>query len=496
VAVFAHELGHTLGLGHDGHAAWGAFNCKPNYDSVMNYAYQNDLQVGFSRGVGEPLRTRSVHEAVPVDARMAALLRAPPFELDVDAEGVDWNRDGLVADRPVRAALTWATYKSCSAMGVGRRTLAAQAAPASPAWAARGERLFALWITPEPELGLAYSAADAVLDFSEPRSVVGVSGLRHIAISADAAQPIALALVTADEQLAVAELLPGDAALEASSPRAIPGARTTQAPAVVWMDVGEPFYGANRALGVFFVAPGEPAGALMQASAASPAGPFFVRPVLDTALRPITSTQGPSLLSLGTGELCGAFPDAEGYIRFYCYDASRDLWNDRSAQAFYATLGPQTGSPVELGYHRYRAADGSLLGGAQRGAVYLSFTEPASGTSGPPDNPNLLISQWLDVHEPARDAIDFRWRGSFIDQWTHLAPGTRVALHEDGSGAASVALMAVRAQDGARIDLLPHADGIFEGQLGDGNDFEVMERGICAELRGKSACGSPKTAAY
>jgi len=36
-ATFMHELGHNLGLGHDG---GDGINCKPNYFSVMNYLFQ------------------------------------------------------------------------------------------------------------------------------------------------------------------------------------------------------------------------------------------------------------------------------------------------------------------------------------------------------------------------------------------------------------------------------------------------------------------------
>ena len=43
VSTLVHELGHTLGLRHGGAAATAANpspNCKPNYQSVMNYFFQ------------------------------------------------------------------------------------------------------------------------------------------------------------------------------------------------------------------------------------------------------------------------------------------------------------------------------------------------------------------------------------------------------------------------------------------------------------------------
>jgi hypothetical protein len=42
----------------------------------------------------------------------------------------------------------------------------------------------------------------------------------------------------------------------------------------------------------------------------------------------------------------------------------------------------------------------------------------------------------------------------------------------------------------------PPADGAFAADLVAGNDFAVMERGICTGLRGTKWCGGPKTGAY
>ena len=49
-----HELGHTIGLAHGGayedtagsYALTYGGNCKPNYQSIMNYLFQIDLLPG------------------------------------------------------------------------------------------------------------------------------------------------------------------------------------------------------------------------------------------------------------------------------------------------------------------------------------------------------------------------------------------------------------------------------------------------------------------
>jgi hypothetical protein len=508
VALFAHELAHTLGLKHHGDPTWGAVNCKPNHFSIINYAYQNMLEVGFSTRAGPVLNPSAVIEQVPVDATTAALLRGIPFELDVvdsgPRTGVDWNRDGRISDAPVRAGVTWATHKSCEASGFGRTTLAAPVQAASPALAAAEGEVHAFWIDAGGKLAHRSATARAC-DGRRPErctqlgpvsTLDGYEKLRAIATaSADQGQ-VVLADVATDGRIRASGVTFANEGPRASGRVEIPGARSQHAPAVAWMTVDRAHYGVARVLTVLFVAD-DARGTLMQASALTQQGPFVVRPVLDQALRPIRTPLAPAIATLGSGELCGVFADEESMLRFHCYDASLDVWRDHSAQAFYAGLGPRTGAPVGLAYHRYRASDGSPIDGDDtRGALYLSFTEPAPSKDETPDNPQLLVSEWLDAASTAATAIQFRWRGNVINQWTHLAAGTSLVLHEDSSLPALTGAMVMRGRDGLHLELMPFVDGSFDLDLGSGDDFEVMERGICAQLRGVSACGGRETGRY
>ncbi|HMI91083.1 MAG TPA: hypothetical protein VK509_06945, partial [Polyangiales bacterium] len=273
-------------------------------------------------------------------------------------------------------------------------------------------------------------------------------------------------------------------------------------PALARMAVDPRFYGTAEVLSVFFRAAASAPGAikpgtLLQASALAPGGPFQLRQVIDQAGEPIESALGPSVLRLGTGELCAVFPDLQRAVRIYCYAQERDRWIDLTRRAFYAGFGPETGAEVALAYHRYRDADGLALGGDDsRGALYLALTEPAAGTQGKPDNPNLWISTALSARHGAFEALDFRWRGALIDQWTHLGADSAVTLYEDESLSALKAALIARTDDGLQLDFLPLADGSFAGALRAGNDFEVMERGICVGLQGVERCGGPSTGKY
>jgi hypothetical protein len=499
VALLAHELAHTLGLKHEGHPSWGALNCKPNHRSIINYVFQNQPEVGFSTQRGQRLNPIGVEERGFVPGCDVARLREPPFELDASEQGVDWNRDGVLSALPVRAGLTWATYKSCMAGVTGKLTLAETARAATPALVgARGD-VHAFWIDPTGALAHRRAAIAsrcterACATLARAETVAGLTELRHIAAAKLAEGWVALAHVSTAGDLSVSVLeLSGNEWVVRSSQR-IAQEATHDAPAI-----------AARAASLIVLYRMND-GRLVQAIAADTDRSFELRQVVDHDRRAIFSAVAPGALTLGTDEVCGAFPDLESFIRFYCYDDATSTWHDLSGRAFHAGLGPQTGGPVGLAYHRYRHADAdagavtaepTCEADVARGAVYMSFTEAAPNKSHP-DNPNLLISTALDRDASARYAIDFRWRGSLLNQWARIEQGRATALYDDPTLPGLVAALPARADgDAVRIELLPAADGVFDAELGAGNDFAVMERGICTGIRSSTWCGGAKTAAY
>jgi hypothetical protein len=123
------------------------------------------------------------------------------------------------------------------------------------------------------------------------------------------------------------------------------------------------------------------------------------------------------------------------------------------------------------------------------------YTERASLHT--PDNPQVFISEWLNAQYGAFEHINFRWRGSFINQWTNLAAGTGVSFYEDESLVSLQAILArSEADDTVTVDYLPFADGSYDETLASGNDFQVMERGICLGIQGEERCGDRTTGAY
>jgi hypothetical protein len=81
-AIFMHELGHTLGLGHGGR---GDDLNKPNYFSVMNYRYANFAS--YAAGTTCTWKGRSLAMSMPIDYSHAELPVLDECALD-EADGI------------------------------------------------------------------------------------------------------------------------------------------------------------------------------------------------------------------------------------------------------------------------------------------------------------------------------------------------------------------------------------------------------------------------
>lgn len=100
-----HELGHNLGLVHGGRESAADYNGKPNYHSIMNYAFQD--YAGFSTGLEVPLNPTNICESVGLYTSCGAIAHLGPntrhgyLLQQLPGHpfcGIDWNRDGVVTD--------------------------------------------------------------------------------------------------------------------------------------------------------------------------------------------------------------------------------------------------------------------------------------------------------------------------------------------------------------------------------------------------------------
>jgi hypothetical protein len=161
-----HETGHTLGLKHDG-LVQDNFNCKPNYASIMSYAYSLSPGVGFSGtepGIAPILNSTRLMESGAVNPDSATVLRGlkEKFGYNVDelSGHVDWNRDGVFSSTLVSAAPNTAPQSACEFTRRNASLLPPYSTSIYPPALVRfGSKLYVFYIDPSGVLHYTSSAA-------------------------------------------------------------------------------------------------------------------------------------------------------------------------------------------------------------------------------------------------------------------------------------------------------------------------------------------------
>jgi hypothetical protein len=105
-AIFMHELGHALGLHHGGNTS---VNFKPNYLSIMNYAFEFDRLVptrplDFSYGNCIDLDESNLDEYKGIGQAKATVWEGPNNTILTDPSGmtIDWEYNGWIDNHTVK----------------------------------------------------------------------------------------------------------------------------------------------------------------------------------------------------------------------------------------------------------------------------------------------------------------------------------------------------------------------------------------------------------
>lgn len=178
-SAFIHELGHTLGLQHHGHDAWGntPTNCIPHYDSLMRYGsppYKfSELGVRYYFHAASTAETNSFWP----DLDQSRFASAPWYYEGSTATTTDWNRDGVISGSSTRyRTMGLSAYQAgCGAFSQGKQKIESGTAFVGPVDLVRFDnRLYAFWST-----GTTLRYRFAELDRTKDKSCTGSPNPRN-----------------------------------------------------------------------------------------------------------------------------------------------------------------------------------------------------------------------------------------------------------------------------------------------------------------------------
>lgn len=552
--AITHELGHSVGLQHGGNWSWdastkfgdGDINCKPTYVSLMNYAFdvtpsEFDAEFNFSFGTRANADPRRTFETLSPGAYphwswlSASAPRRTGHNLPVaQSDGqLDLNRDGVLTSGAVRSVLA-SGRDQCGVHWLVFDTLAPQASvgSVSPSITRHGDGKLVAVYAPFALNGVRYKTTShtgtsnkASCDAGEARPWEPCHGW-----SAEYSMPVGSALAggSVDAVSAtwwgsttVVAFKTSDRKIWANVATGVDGAGQLTG----WLT--EPVLLAADAdsgdihLGTMYVSTAPPASfpqdevlALFYTTGAggsanhrmrwatSPTATWTTRdPLLAggasvdgdespvVAVWPGRSRGGPSFASVGGA--CGVFParisGPTRSFRFLCYDKSTDRWTDRTTSAGLG--GVSLGRRPTLAFHTLRAgvAAGSgpttpvsLLGDGTQG-VFLLATQDGGRT------PWVNVSTGVSATSPPGATLQFK----FVETSWPQRNNVSLTLYADRD-LTSVKGIGLPTRDGvSNLAVGGVFDGAVSANLADGDDFTVMERGICHGIQGGTFCQTP-----
>ena len=524
----AHEFGHSLGLDHNGPLGLHEPNCKPNYPSLMNYAYLLSGFLEFSDGSKVPtLNNHALVETGAIDPANGRLLTALRtrflYRIDSTTGSVDWNRDNVFAPAgtPVRAYanLTPGDAGGCefTREGVTSTGMLSQRAPAILKFQ---DRLWVFSVTPEGALAYTYTpapfACTMIDDCPLPVFVTpgvwdlgGIDGVDAANIMVNGRRLILIVARRVDGTLAEKWMEEVNGLYQWGSTVTIPAAPAAGEPSLAVSSNGTTvvlsYRGQDGIVRYRFRSPsvfqaeqtvmvgGQP---LLMPATASPAMAF---------------TNLPSdLTAIGGERLVAAFIDTSNVVQLYTRNRLQGDWSrlgipygpmylamGRPAMAWVGSppsntlVNPSTGGAVTP------ASDPSASQPREEGrrAVDLAAAEaPAADPmtygrfyilyirrGGPPTaatnmNAMRMEMSYVDAAGGYRIGLD-----SFFDNvW---AFGFGIDLLEPGEVALRSATSSAIANSFQQVDVRPHADGIVNLPYRNYDDWRVLGWGSCETLR-------------
>ncbi|MFW5875851.1 MAG: hypothetical protein ACOCXM_03880 [Myxococcota bacterium] len=497
-AHLVHEMGHTMALGHAGTSAWGAVNCKPNYRSVMNYAYQGDASLGYSQGaIDTVLNPAAVDETVGIGTSDNSWFEEDWFRLNVSGAMIDWNRNGTYESGKVRAPLTWARWAGggCATFQHNKTPLQHNSMkPTTPSIMRLGSRLYVFWIGSDDTIyyrhGLIGSRSSGgcldnqlgtkCMNWSETRSVRTGTAVSAVAWGSK----MVLAFKSTTGNLYTISSLGTDSSgnFTGWTTPIYLGAMLDE-PEAVEFDHAD---GAR--IGLFYR---DPNGVFRTWLSAQPGGGWYRQDVTDQTGTPLEAGLSPTVATMSNGTAsvhCGVFPNGQGYIGFYCYDKTTNRWTDLTGSAYSNGVGPRSSVKAGLYFHVPRDENGDPVNGDNtEGRFHLAIDRVKANE----EFPVMWMSNPLSFSSPPDPNIEMVLNSPLYHGHFRIISG--VDMYEDAEVSSLKMVMIGTGDKGDHLNFWPFADGTFAAELRDGNDFRVISYGLCVNLGGSDFCGPGET---
>lgn len=543
--AISHEMGHSNGLGHNGAATWVLANCKAHYRSLMNYSFDDQTGDGtgwfhFSHGVNSSHilnAATSVYESAvlyPTDASYLIETASTSFNQYPNAQtngSVDFNRDRFIGDPPsgrVRATVAdtllngqcYAGFQNFDFPPAGTNL-----SPISPAAINFRGRLYAFWIETDPvshSTTLKYSQASHTGADGKGGCTLGSGGFNTSCHSFASAGTVSVVPVSPGVQsisttewndqivlvyrdangvvwatatgtvdpsgylsswLTPAPVLPSGTFAAADD--------VTVSPMFVLPTTSGGTYPSNRVLGVF-VRIGT---ALRWYWSTAPTAAWTMKQIA-TGANPIVSSAsvavwpnrcaGPTCTSTGwpadyadVGFACGLYVETvsgTNRLGFMCYNKTSDSWNIWNG-VFLGGRPPADAKTPRIAYHTLREGNNPQ---------YINNVAPPL-TSNNTWVQYYMAYAWAGHNRMAtssRIRQDIPPTSSLVVTSADFADdGTALTMVEDGDLSALKGAQVIPIGNPAQVlYFFSFIDGTWNTDMKDGNDFYVMERGICAAL--------------
>jgi hypothetical protein len=500
----AHEFGHTIGLDHNGpYSVTNEPNCKPNYPSLMNYAYYDSGYQQFSDGRNFPnFNNHALQETNAVDPSNQPLLSSLEtyfgYKVDRAAGSIDWNRDGQFAPSDVRVR-AYANFKpgvSCEFTRQEMQTTGLKSTR-SPAIVRFNNTIWAFAIDTNGQLAYTY----AVPAFNcSPLNIDGCPdaqfppGLTRDLGPLEAIDAKTM-MINGQEMIILVGIRPDGTLLETYL--------KLEAGLQVWgavfpingeLAAGEPslannfdksslalaYKGRDNIVRIRFRS-AQGWSAEQQLSAGSQ--PVAVHPnsspaIAYTAL-PVGSTSGEHLI--------GAFVDADGFIQLYTPEFPGSRW--QRIGIIYDNMYAPQGRPVMA----WTGGPGGLVVGSGTNAAAQSITygrfyilyrhyQPPAGTYHSPTDPVRWAMSYVDRFT---GKLRIGLVSDFDNTWSY-AYGMSLLTPSDNGALRAAVTSAVLPNHGTtpldEVFFRPHADGISDLVYNNYDDWKTLAHDACSVL--------------